>query len=261
MAALSGAGKRREIITQQLAQENVVHVAELSRRFGVSEVSIRRDLERLESRGLLQRVHGGAVAVAIGSGAGEITPAPTPHLEEKRRIGRAAAALVQPGDRLLFDSGTTVLETARALGNGLVGLGTLTAITCSLPIVQELSHHREIHMLLLGGIYLPEHCLVTGPQTIESLRSFHVDKMFLGADGMTLSHGVTTANVLEAEVDRAMMKAADEVILVADSSKIGGIGLTPILPLERVHKLVTDENAPAAFVNALRDAGVEVILV
>lgn len=261
MAVLSGADKRREAITQQLVRAPVVRVAELSRHFGVSEVSIRRDLERLERRGLLQRVHGGAVAVAVDNSPGEISSTPTPHLDEKRRIGRAAAALVQPGDRLLFDSGTTVLETARALGNDLVRLGTLTAITCSLPIVQELGHHRGIHMLLLGGIYLPEHRIVTGPQTIESLRSLHADKMFLGADGMTLSHGVTTANVLEAEVDRAMIKAADEVILVADSSKIGGIGLTTILPLERVHKLVTDEGAPSGFVSTLRDAGVEVILV
>ena len=97
-----------------------------------------------------------------------------------------------------------MLEVARALGGDPVRAGNLTAITCSLPIVQELGHHRWIHMLLLGGIYLAEHRLVTGPQAIESLTTLHADKMFLGADGLTLSHGVTTATVLEAEVDRAM---------------------------------------------------------
>jgi DeoR family transcriptional regulator, aga operon transcriptional repressor len=260
MTAISGAGKRRETIIEQLARENVVRVAELSQAFGISEVSIRRDLERLERKGLLQRVHGGAVAVAAGAGGSNRAGA-VPHLDEKRRIGRAAAALVEPGDRVLFDSGTTVLEVARALGSDPGRAGNLTAITCSLPIVQELGHHRWIHMLLLGGIYLAEHRLVTGPQTIESLRTLHADKMFLGADGMTLSHGVTTATVLEAEVDRAMIKAADELILVADSSKVGGIGLATILPLERVHKLITDHGAPAAFVKTLCDAGVEVILV
>jgi DeoR family transcriptional regulator, aga operon transcriptional repressor len=260
MTAISGATKRRETIIEQLARENVVRVAELSQAFGISEVSIRRDLERLERKGLLQRVHGGAVVVAAGGGAGDHTSA-VPHLDEKRRIGRAAAELVEPGDRILFDSGTTVLEVARALASDPVRAGSLTTITCSLPIVGELGHHRWIHLLLLGGIYLPEHRLVTGPQTIEALRTLHADKMFLGADGMTLSHGVTTATVLEAEVDRAMIQAADQVILVADSSKVGGIGLTTILPLERVHKLITDEGAPAAFVKALREAGVEVILV
>jgi DeoR/GlpR family transcriptional regulator of sugar metabolism len=261
MTALSTAGKRRRFIVQQLAQENAVYVAELSRRFAVSEVSIRRDLECLKREGLLQRVHGGGVAVAVGGRTGELGSTPTPHLEEKRRIGRAAAELVHPNDRVLFDSGTTVLEIARALDSLLPDASRLTAITCSFPILQELGHRRGIHVLLLGGIYLPEHQLVVGPQVAESLRSLHADRMFLGADGMTLSHGVTTANVLEAEVDRAMIQAADEVILVADSSKCGEIGLAAILPLERVNKLITDHGAPAAFVSALRDAGVEVMLV
>jgi DeoR/GlpR family transcriptional regulator of sugar metabolism len=261
MSALSGAGERREMIRQQLAQENAVFVAELSRRFGVSEVSIRRDLERLERGGFLQRVHGGAVGAPIGNGASVLTSAHNIRLEEKRRIGRAAAALVHPGDRVFFDSGTTVLEVARSLGTVLANTCNLVAITCSLPIVQVLGHHRGIHLLVLGGIYLPEYQLFAGPQTIEGLRGLHADKMFLGADGMTLSSGITTANVLEAEVDRAMIQAADEVILVADSSKIGGIGLAAILPLGRANKLITDEGAPTTFVNALRDAGIEVILV
>ena len=259
MPDLSDAARRREKIVQQLARENVVRVAELSEIFDISEVSIRRDLEHLERKGLLQRVHGGAVEASADVGD-QVAPL-VAHLEEKRRIGRAAAELVRPGDRVLFDSGTTVLEVARTLGGDPIRTGSLTAITCSLPIVQELGHHRWVQMLLLGGIYLAERRLVTGPQTIESLNNLHADKMFLGADGMTLSHGVTTSTVLEAEVDRAMIRAADEVILVADSSKVGGIGLTTILSLERVHKLITDDGSPAAFVRSLRDAGVEVILV
>ena len=261
MAVPSTAGRRRESITQQLAQENVVRVTELSRQFGVSEVSIRRDLEHLERQGLLQRVHGGAVAVAVGHSARERASTPGTHLDEKRRIGTAAAALVRPGDRVLFDSGTTVLEVARSLSNDLVDAGNLTAITSSLPIVQELGHRPGIHLILLGGIYLPEYRVVVGPQTVENLRGLHADKLFLGTDGLTLDHGLTTANVLEAEVDRAMVRAAAEIIVVADSSKIGGIGLTTILPLERVHKLITGQDAPADFVSALRAAGVDVILV
>lgn len=261
MAVPSTAGRRRESITQQLAQENVVRVTELSRQFGVSEVSIRRDLEHLERQGLLQRVHGGAVAVAVGHNARERASTPGTHLDEKRRIGMAAAALVRPGDRVLFDSGTTVLEVARSLSNDLVDAGNLTAITSSLPIVQELGHRPGIHLILLGGIYLPAYRVVVGPQTVENLRGLHADKLFLGTDGLTLDHGLTTANVLEAEVDRAMVRAAAEIIVVADSSKIGGIGLTTILPLEQVHKLITGQDAPADFVSALRAAGVDVILV
>jgi DeoR/GlpR family transcriptional regulator of sugar metabolism len=260
MAALSDAGRRRENIAQQLAREHVVRVAELSRRFGVSEVSIRRDLEHLERQGLLQRVHGGAVAVAVGNDSGELASAPTPRLDEKRRIGRAAAALVRPGDRVLFDSGTTVLEVARSLSNDLVGTGNLTAITCSLPIVQELGHRQGIHMLLLGGIYLPEYHVVAGPQTVENLRGLHADKMFLGTDGLTLDHGLTTANVLEAEVDRAMVRTAVQIIVVTDSSKIGCAGLTTIIPLHEIHVLVTDRGAPEGFLEQLRPLGIQVIL-
>lgn len=261
MAAPSGAEERREAILQLLEQDNAVSVTELSQVFGISEVSIRRDLERLERTGLLQRVHGGAVALVTRDLPNSRGPAADAHLEEKMRIARAAAALVRPGDRILFDSGTTVLEIARAIGSGTQQVTSLTAITCSLPIVQELGRHRWVHMLLLGGIYLPEHRIVTGPQTIDTLSALHADRMFLGADGLTLSHGVTTATVLEAEVDRAMIRAADEVILVADSSKIGSIGLATILPVEQVRKLITDAGAPAQFVKTLREAGVEVILV
>jgi len=261
MAALLNAGKRRESIAQQLAEENVVRVAELSRRFGISEVSIRRDLERLEHQGLLQRVHGGAVAVALGSRAGELASAAAPHVDEKRRIGQAAAGLICPGERVIFDSGTTVLEVARSLNEDQAGAGSLTAITSSLPIVRELGHRPWVNLLLLGGIYLPEYRVVVGPQTIENLRGLHADKMFLGTDGLTLDHGLTTANVLEAEVDRAMVRAAAQVIVVADSSKIGCAGLTTIIPLDEVHVLVTDRAAPEGFLEHLGSLGIQVIRV
>jgi len=260
MAVPSNAGRRRESITQQLARENVVRVTELSRQFGVSEVSIRRDLERLERQGLLQRVHGGAVAVAVGSGAGALASVPTPYMDEKRRIGIAAAALVRPGERVIFDSGTTVLEVARSLSSDQSDRGSLTAITSSLPIVQELGHRPWVNLLLLGGIYLPEYRVVAGPQTVENLRGLHADKMFLGTDGLTLDHGLTTANVLEAEVDRAMVRAAAQIIVVADSSKIGCAGLTTIIPLAEIHVLVTDRGAPEDFLEQLRSLGIQVIL-
>jgi DeoR/GlpR family transcriptional regulator of sugar metabolism len=257
----SVADQRRSRIMEELARQRVIKISDLSSQFGVSEVSIRRDLERLEQLGMLKRVHGGAVLPPTTSGgmsgsgvAAKISPA-------KERIGRAAAQLIRPGDRLIFDSGSTVLQVARNISGDLLTSGNLTVITTSLPVIYELGAWKSIHLLLLGGIYLPEWQVTVGPQTIANLSTLHADKMFLGADGLTLTHGVTTANVLEAEVDRAMIKAADEVILVADSSKIGGIGLTSILPLNRVHKLITDEAAPATFINTVRDAGVEVLLV
>jgi DeoR/GlpR family transcriptional regulator of sugar metabolism len=252
---------RRSFIIEELARKRVLKISDLSEHFSISEVSIRRDLARLEQLGMLKRVHGGAVALPI-------TPAGPPSSNltrtvssEKERIGRAAAQLIRPADRVIFDSGTTVLQVAHSIPGDLLTSGKLTVITSSLPIVHELGAWKSIHFIFLGGIYLPDYQVVVGPQTIADLATLHADKLFLGADGLTLTHGVTTANLLEAEVDRAMVKAAHEVILVADSSKIGGIGLTTIMPLTKANKLITDEGAPADFVSALREQGVEVMLV
>jgi DeoR family transcriptional regulator of aga operon len=254
--------QRRLAILDELARNHAVQVTDLSKRYGVSEVSIRRDLAHLERLGALRRIHGGAIAVHKDqAGARPGAEPPVRRAAEKARIGKAAAGLVAAGDRLIFDSGTTVLEVARHLSPELRTAGNLTVITTSLPIVRELGPCQGIHLILLGGVYLPQYEVVVGPQTIEQLRAFHADKLFLGADGLTLARGVTTANVLEAEVNRATIAASTEVIVVADSTKIGQIGLTTIARLEDIHKLITDTDAPADFIAALRNRGVEVILV
>lgn len=254
------ADKRRALILECLARDQMVKVAQLSARFDVSEVSIRRDLDRLDRLGLLKRVHGGAVAIPSAALGQPHVAKMRRHVEEKERIGRAAAQMIRDGDRLIFDSGTTVLQVARSISYDLLNAGHLTVITGSLPIVHELGPWKGVHLIVLGGIYLPDYEVVVGPQTIENLNGLHADKVFLGTDGLTFSHGVTTANLLEAEVDRAIVEAASEVIVVADSSKIGVMGLTTILPVTNINKLITDNKAPSDFLAALREQGVEVIL-
>lgn len=255
------AGKRRELIVQEISDSQIVRVSELSERFAISEVSIRRDLDRLENRGLLKRVHGGAVAVPQVSLGSSHTSKMCSHMEAKERIGQAAAQMIQAGDRLIFDSGTTVAQVAEKIPGDLLNNGGLTAITASMPIVRALGSWKGVHLIQLGGIYLPDYEIVVGPQTIANLEALHAHKVFLGTDGLTFSNGVTTANLLEAEVDRVMVNVSSEIIVVGDSSKIGVIGLTTILPLDRIDKLVTDSQAPTDFVRALRKQGVEVILV
>lgn len=256
------AEKRRYAILEELTQRQAVRVTELSQAFGVSEVSVRRDLSHLERQGFLRRIHGGAVPVPNARAQlSQAISGTTAHAAEKANIGRAAAELVRPGERLLFDSGTTVLEVARHLPPDLRESGNLTVITSSLPIVRELGPCKGIHLILLGGVFLSQYEVVVGPPTVAQLNGLHADKLFLGADGLTFAKGVTTANVLEAEVDRAAIAAASQVIIVADSSKIGLIGLTTIMPLDDVKKLITDAGAPAEFVGELRRLGVEVTLV
>lgn len=255
------ARKRRSIILEQLNRHHSVRVADLSLHLGVSEVSIRRDLQVLEEDGLLRRVHGGAVALENTSLEASLAPQQILEHEKKERIGWAAAQLVHPGESLIFDSGSTPLQVACSLDGELLQSGNLTVITAYLPLMQVLGRWPGVHLIMLGGIYLPNYDILVGPQTIEQLKGLHADKVFLGTDGMTLSQGFTTANVLEAEVDRTMVQAANEVIVVSDSSKIGGIGLASIMPVSGIDKLITDTDAPPAFVAALRDLGIEVILV
>lgn len=257
----STAEQRRSRIITELGRLQSVKVADLSDHLGVSEVSIRRDLQILEDMGMLKRVHGGAVAMPDQAVSEALSTRWYQNLEQKEHIGRAAAQMVQRGDRLIIDSGTSPLQVARQLSPDLLALGNLTVITAALPVVREVGSHPGVHLILLGGVYLPTYDLVVGPQTIDNLKNLHADKLFLGTDGLTFSQGITTANVLEAEVDRAMVNASSEVIVVSDSSKIGVIGLVTIMPLNRIDKLVTDSDAPPDFVAELRDQGVEIILV
>lgn len=255
------ADTRRAAILAELAQNREVKVASLSERFGVSEVMIRRDLERLERNGFLKRIRGGAIALPRAI-VGEVNASDfRDHAGEKERIGAAAAALVRPGDHIILDSGTTVLQLARHLQGDLLNRGNLTVVTNSLHIVRELGPWAGVQMLLLGGIYLPQYDIVVGPKTVSSLRELCVDKTFLGAKGLTLERGITTSNVLEAEADRAAVEAAQEVVLLADSSKFGVDSLVNLTSLDKIHKVITDVNAPPSMVAALEERGIEVIRV
>ena len=255
------AEQRRLRILDELNSAQNLRVNDLSNRLGVSEVSIRRDLQILETMGMLKRVHGGAVATSEHTVGEALSDRWRQNREKKERIGRAAAAMVQRGDRIIIDSGSTPLQVAKQIAPELITAGNLTMITASLPVVHEVGGNPGIHLILLGGVYLPAYDLVVGPQTIENMKNLHADKLFLGTDGLTFTHGVTTANVLEAEVDRAMVKAAREVIVVSDSSKIGLIGLISIMSLIEIDKLVTDTDASDDFVEELRHNGIEVIRV
>lgn len=251
---------RRLAILDAVKENKLVRVSELSKQFGVSEVSIRRDLVKLGEYGLLRRVHGGAV-IATEQPDHFYDEKQRLHLAEKQRIGKAAAGLIKPGERIILDSGTTVLEIAREIARNPAQWERLTIITASYPVLRDLSAARGLHLIVLGGLYLPDYETLVGPHTIDAMRDLHADTLFLGADGLSFGSGVTTANVLEAEVSRAMIRSAARVVVVADSSKVENVGFATIMPLTAAHTLVTDSGAPEPFVARLREQGVQVMLV
>ncbi len=257
---MTTARERRDFITRLVEEAEHVSVASLTERFRVTDTSIRRDLRLIEEQGRLKRVHGGAVAMPGSPRLGVNTAKAREHLAEKRRIAAAAATLVAPGNVVLFDSGTTVAQAAAQIARGLHVANAITAVTHSLPVIQEIGAWPEANLVCLGGLYLPDYQAFVGPQTLSSLRELSADIVFLGCDGLTVELGITTPHVLVAEVGAMMARRARLVVALADSSKLTRSGFTPIIPLSAVDLLITDDAADPESVARIRKAGCEVLL-
>ncbi len=255
------AAERRSQIARKVLENGKVLVAELVEEFRVTETSIRRDLTLLENAGRLKRIHGGAIPLPGSTRTDSFAEKMELHIKSKERIGKVAAEMVKPKDIVLLDSGTTTLQVVRQIPEPLRSSNPISLVTNSQPIAQEVLNWPSPHLTILGGLYLPDYQATVGPQTLGQLQELMADKVFLGTDGLTLGSGATTANVLMAEVDRMMAERSRQVILVTDSSKIGRVGFVPVKPVSAFHILITDTNAPPDIVAAVRDMGVEVILV
>ncbi len=253
--------ERRWAIVQEVQRRQQISVAELSQQLGVSKVAIRRDLEYLEQSGLLRRVHGGAQAIAPSGQLSVFEARLLQNTETKQALSQAAAALIRPGDVVFLDSGTTVLEVARQLPDLLVEGGIFTVVTRSLMIAAELRTQRRIRLIVIGGVYVHDFDDFVGSQVEQALLEIHADILFMGTDGVSLERGLTTDNVLEAGLYRAMARCAEQVVVVTDSSKIGVDKVQTTLDFRNVHTFVTDSDAPADFTTTLRERGCEVITV
>jgi len=257
---------RRNKILEALARERYLKVADLSQRFRVSQMSIRRDLYYLEEQGLLQRVHGGIVATPLLRLGLEISPDVSSQLRDRRPenedIARLAATLIMPGDHLILDSGVITYLTACALPGDLLTQGELTVITHSLPVALELAPWPGIETILLGGEYQAGGMMnLTGPSTLRSLHGLHADKMFMTAEAIDILHGVTISkHGLEGELIRSMIAACNRLVLLVNSGKIGQVCRQPLLPISAVECVVIGQGAPADFISYLRTLGSEVLL-
>jgi len=254
------AHERREQIARLVDDGQRVSVADLTVRFGVTDASIRRDLILLEGAGRLRRVHGGAVSLAARMAGGAYVNKLRVHRDEKARIAAAAARLLSPGEIVLFDSGSTVAQVAAQMPSNLRAPSAITVVTYSLPVVDEIGGWDAPHLVVVGGLYLPEYRAFVGPGTIEGLKALTADTIFLGCDGLTVESGLTTPHVLVAEVGSVATSRSRRVIAVADSTKLGRQGFTTIVPLAQIDMLITDSAADPVRVAEIRDAGVEVIL-
>jgi DeoR family transcriptional regulator, aga operon transcriptional repressor len=248
--------ERRQHVLATILREGRALVSELSDSLGISRITIRKDLDHLEARGLIQRTHGGALTSQRGTSLDRsIQEKQQVHLAEKQRIAIAAAKLVQDGQCVLLDSGTTTTAVARALRD----LKRLTIITNALNIASELAG-TDFDVILIGGTLRKNSSSLVGPLAEDTLREMHADILFLGVDGFDSTVGITTPNLLEARVNRAMMQASRKIVAVCGSSKFSHRSLAHIAPPTAIHTVITDTNIETADAEALRALGVELIL-
>ena len=248
---------RRSEIVQITSKHGKVKVEELSSRFDVSTVTIRNDLNHLENKGLIHRVYGGALVRDFVAYDTTVIEKAKLHMAEKKRIGAKAASMIFDGDSLLLDSGTTTMEIAR----NIKGRKDLTVMTNDVNIATELAGHPEIVVMLTGGRLRKNSFSLVGPQAGAALREFYFDKLFLGVDGFDMEAGLTTPNQLEARLNSVMIEGARETIMVTDASKFGRKSLCRISSPDKIKKIITDTNIDQAYLERLREAEIEVILV
>ncbi|MDP9850173.1 DeoR/GlpR family DNA-binding transcription regulator [Streptosporangium lutulentum] len=232
------AQQRQQAILERVRSSGGVRVADLVRELGVSDMTIRRDLEVLAERGLVEKVHGGATAAGPGSTEEPGFAAKSVRQQlEKESIAQQAAQLVRPGTAIALSAGTTTWT----LAHFVVDVPELTVITNSIRIadVFHRSSRADRTVVLTGGVRTPSDALV-GPVAVSAVRRLHVDTLFLGVHGMSVRAGFTTPNLLEAETNRELVAAAHRLVVLADHTKWGTVGISTIAELTEAHVVISD---------------------
>jgi len=247
--------ERYELIVQLVNERGSIRVSELSELCSVTEETIRRDLDKLEQAGRLKRSHGGAVSVKesqqeIPYFEREITRA-----QEKMRIAEEAVKLIQPHDRILLDASTSAWYMAKIMPDI-----PITILTNAVKVATELSTKEKIEVISLGGRLSPRSLSFVGPITEKTLESFHVNKLFFSCKGVHLERGISESGELQARLKQQMIEAADEVILLADSSKFGVKSFTQVSNLSAINTIITDRDLDKDMQKSLQAVGLTVTL-
>lgn len=249
--------ERRRLIVETLHREGRVLVTSLARHFRTSQITIRKDLELLDNQGLIQRTHGGALPLQSGALLDPtLREKEKLHREEKIRIAMAAAKMVEEGQSVLLDSGTTTTAIARALKD----IRKLVIITNAINIAAEVAG-TNIEVILTGGMLRKNSFSLVGPVAEQSLQQLSADILFLGVDGFDTKLGLFTPNLFEAQVNRTMVEISRKTVAVCDSSKFGRRSLCNIMPATAVQHVITDKNIGKQDLQALREAGIKTTLV
>ena len=247
--------ERQNQILEHIQRSQRISILEVCDNFSVSQATARRDLESLASTGKVRRVHGGAIALVQAPPEQPILQRQDEQAQEKIRIGQTAAALVQDGETVFLGSGTTVLEVARSLRDRR----NLTVITNSLPVINALAGKEEITVICLGGMLRDSELSFIGHITEQTLTEVRADKVFIGTRAISLEHGLTHEYLPETMTDRAILKAGQEIVVVADHTKFGRAAAVLLAPLGGIHTIVTDGQVPGDFAASVEKKGIHLI--
>ena len=246
--------ERHQHILEALKQKGSVQVLDLCQELDVSSVTIRKDLQFLEDKNQLFRTHGGATLTNPYIGDRPVIEKVGIKSAEKEKIGQYGAGLIEPNDSILIASGTTVFYLAK----NIQPKGNVTVLTSALNVAIEIAHHPGIEVVQLGGIMRKTSSSVTGTYAEKILEDFSCSKLFLGVDGIDLEFGLTTSNILEAQLNRKMIAAARKTIILADSSKFGKRAFGKICDPDGIEQIITDGDVSPHIVTELKAKGIEV---
>lgn len=250
------AEERQARILDLLREQGRVDVKSLIETLDVSSATIRRDLADLEARNLLRRTHGGALPPQYLKYDAPFTDREVRYVREKARIGRAAADMVKDGETIFIDAGTTTLQVARSL----IDRNDLTVVTNALNVCATFAGIRGIEVFLVGGQFREANLATVGPFTVDMVKQFNADKAIIGISAIDIERGlISTPHVLEARVQRAIIKAADTVMVVADHTKFGRKSLAVVAPLTDIDIIITDTAVSEEYVIALEEKGVGIV--
>lgn len=249
--------RRREILLL-LGQHGRITVEEVVRRFGVSAVTARADLDALAEGGLLLRSHGGGTKPLTVAPEHPLRVRESMHQSEKRRIAEAAVKLIQPLQTVILCTGSTSVELSSQLVQKQ--LQNITVITYALNIALRLVEIPNLSLVLLGGFLRQPSTAFVGPHAEQTMQSLHADHCFMSTVGLDVEIGLTTLDIMEAQLNRRMIESAAQVTVIADSSKFGHRSLSLISDFRGIQRIITDTNAPPLQVENLRARGIEVIL-
>jgi len=247
--------ERQKDIEHILLGSRKVLVDDLSKRFGVSEVTIRKDLTQLENRGILLRTHGGAVLAEKPELVINQHKRSQEQVLEKNFIAQTAAQRVKDGESILLDTGSTTLALVRELRGR-----NITVVTNSILIAMELVNDDRITVIVLGGTLRHSSLALMGAMALEPLRNLHVDRAFMGASGFDPKNGFSCQNLIEAETKKAMLKTAAEVVVLVDHTKFGKTAFAPFCTLKETHVVVTNAPPPKPTADLFKRSGISVVV-